>query len=65
MKGRILRTLATSNSTACRKKTRQFRKTLEAYVKLKKKAAKKQTVIPSCTSEGKTYYQKPLFTVLL
>ena len=58
MKEHTLRTLATSNSTACCKKTKQFREKLVAYVKLKRKAAKKWTVIPSCTSEGKTYYKK-------
>jgi hypothetical protein len=45
--------------------TRQLRVKLEAYVKLKRKMARKPPVILSCTSEGKTYYQKPLFTVLL
>lgn len=63
MKERILRTLATSSSAACRKKTKDLRKSLQAYIKLKRKAAKKRTVIPSSTSDGKTYYQKPLFTV--
>ena len=65
MKDRILRTLATSSSVAYRKKTKQLRKKLEAYIKLKRKEARKRKVIPSCTSEGKTYYQKPLFTILL
>jgi len=65
MKERILRTLATGNPAACRKKTKQFREKLQAYLKQKRKAARKRTVIPSCTCEGKAYYQKPLFTIFL
>jgi len=65
MKNRILRTLATSSSKACRKKTKQLREKLEAYVKLKRKTARRQAVIPSCTSKGKTNSQKPLFTIML
>ena len=61
----ILRTVATKNSIACRKKTKQFRETLEGYVELQRKRARQLTDIPSCTSEGETYYQKPLLTVLL
>jgi len=51
----MLRTLATNSSPACRKKTKQLREKLEAYVKLNRKKAKKLAVIPSSTSEGKTY----------
>ena len=65
MKQRVLRTLATKNSVEHRKRTKQFRERLEAYVRLQKKKARKATVIPSCTSEGKTNYQKPLLTILL
>ena len=66
IKQHILRTVASKNSIAFRKKTKQFRETLEAYVKLQRKRGKRHTAdVPSCTSEGKTHYQKPLLTVLL
>ena len=55
MKNRILWTLATKNSVACRKKTKQLREKLEAYIKLQRKTARKVAVIPSCTYEDKTY----------
>jgi hypothetical protein len=65
MKEHMLRALATRNSIECRSKIKQFRVKLNTYVKQKRRGARKLTYIPSCTSEGKKYYQKPLFTNLL
>jgi hypothetical protein len=65
VKERMLRALSSEKSIECHSKIRYLRVKLINHIKQKKKTARKQAVIRSSTSEGKTYNQNPLVTNLL
>jgi hypothetical protein len=61
MKEHILRALASRNSIECRSKIKQFRVKVNESIKQRKRAARKLTVIPSCTSAGRTQSKTTIY----